>query len=192
MTKKELTQSIKDFARQVGFDLVGIAPPELPLYYQEVLEEWIKAGYSSLVPYIERNGIKRTSAHTVMPDAKSVICLAINYYYEALQMDIDDICVGRISRYAYGEDYHIVVKEKLEKLCEGMRNIAGEKVRCIPFVDTSPLLEKAFCHEAGLGFIGKKLHVLIYTIRSQTIRIISLRRANKRERVYYETQFSQN
>jgi epoxyqueuosine reductase len=143
---------IKQWAGEVGFDLVGIAPAA-EAEHGDSLREWLGRGCHGGMQYMERNLEKRVDVTQLMPGARSVVCVALSYYQPGSMVEADGD-IARVARYAWGLDYHDVMRGKLKQLAERMyAGAAGVKLRC--FVDTAPLLEKAHAARAGLGWIGK-------------------------------------
>ncbi len=148
---KDLSRKIKDFALSIGFDLIGIALSKQLNNHKEVIKNWLSAGMNADMHFISRDIDKRTDPALLFDGAKSVVVAGINYY-PAEKQGGDGMPV--ISKYAYGKDYHTVLGEKLNKLLEFItfcEPSASGKV-C---VDSSPILEKAWAREAGLGWIGR-------------------------------------
>jgi epoxyqueuosine reductase len=142
---------IKEFATEIGFDLCGIARARSLDEHKEVLAKWVKSGFNGDMAYLGQNMGKRTDPRNLVPGAKSVIVTGLNYYSEKKQGGND---IPEISRYAYGDNYHDVIRKKLNGILEFIKNIYPETVGRT-FVDTAPLLEKAWGKEAGLGWPGK-------------------------------------
>lgn len=143
---------IKRWAGEVGFDLVGIAPAG-PVAHGDFLREWLGRGCHGRMQYMERNLEKRIDPTRLLPGGRSIICAALSYFRpeSALEVSID---AARVARYAWGFDYHEVVRAKLKQLAKRISaGAGGVQLRC--FVDTAPLLEKAHAARAGLGWIGK-------------------------------------
>lgn len=159
-SKEELTNEIKKFAVETaGFDLIGIAKVELPEFHGQALEGWIQNGFAGSMAYMVRDGKKRAEPQSVLPSAKSVIALAVNYYHPE-DPKPQDTRAGKVAKYAYGRDYHKLIEKKLKLLCEFIQKTAGEGAEVKKYVDTGPILEKAFAKEAGLGFFGKNTNVI--------------------------------
>ena len=154
----DLSQKIKEFAFSLGFDLFGIAPSKKLDYHQEVLKDWLSAGMNSKMEFLSRNIEERTNPAHLLDGAKSVIVAGINYFPSERQGGNG---IPVISKYAYGKDYHLVVGEKLEKLLKFIISYEPSATGKI-CVDTSPILEKAWAHEAGLGWIGKNSLLINY------------------------------
>ncbi len=147
---------VKARARELGFDLAGVAPAE-PTVESAFYPEWLARGFQGEMAYLEgRRGAMRLDPRTLMPSARSVICVGLVYNTpEPYSTEFDSGDEGWISRYAWGKDYHVVLKERLHSLAEWIRSQYGRDVRCKVCVDTSPLLERAYARRAGLGWIGK-------------------------------------
>lgn len=148
---KSVSLLIKEKAHEMGFDLCGIAPSR-PLNEREnVLREWCARGMNSEMSYLGKNIEKRTNPDFLVPGAKSVIVTGLNYYTNDKQEEQD---VPIISRYAFGINYHDVIKKKLELILEFIKGVEPE-MDGRSFVDSEPLLEKAWAVEAGLGWQGR-------------------------------------
>ena len=150
---------VKEQGRAVGFDRVGIAPatelPELALF-----PEWLERGYAGALDYM-RNP-KRRDVRELFPDARSVICGALIYDTEQPRSTEvpPDPARGWVSRYAWGDDYHTIVEEKLEALRARVAERAGNGFQCKLYVDTGPVLERVYARHAGLGWQGKNTCLL--------------------------------
>lgn len=144
------TSAIKSFARSIGADLVGIAPAVPAAEDQKHLEEFLRKNRHGSMRYLE-DARKRTHPQELLPEAKSVIVIAVNYYREVPTVPPSH---GRIARYAYGRDYHKVIKKLLEQIAGFIETNHPEAV-CKPCVDSAPLMEKSYAVQAGLGFLGK-------------------------------------
>lgn len=151
-------KSVKALARRLGFELVGVAAAE-PTLESLFYPDWLARGYAGEMNYLAgRRGELRSDPKKLLPSAKSLICLGLVYNSEAPYSTEEKTgatdAAGWVSRYAWGADYHTVLKDKLFELVEALRREAGDfdyKV-C---VDTAPLLERTYAHHAGLGWIGK-------------------------------------
>ncbi|UCE66747.1 MAG: tRNA epoxyqueuosine(34) reductase QueG [Candidatus Zixiibacteriota bacterium] len=152
----ELKQFVKKEASRLGFLKTGIAGTDYnPLPHNKFLN-WLKSRYNAGMDYLERETRKRFDPRIHLPDALSVIVCSHNYYTDPA----NDPKSGYISIYARGEDYRIVIKDKLNDLCERIMNKFG-KFSFRVFVDTSPISEKTIAVKAGLGFIGRNSLVII-------------------------------
>lgn len=150
------SQPVQERAHQLGFELVGIASAE-PTLESLFYPEWLERGYHGEMAYLEgRRGAMRADPRTLLPSARSVICVGMVYnapapYSTAFASDE----AGWVSRYAWGRDYHEVLRDRLDGLAGWLQTEYGEQTQCKVCVDTAPLLERAYAHRAGLGWIGK-------------------------------------
>ncbi|MBK8505732.1 MAG: tRNA epoxyqueuosine(34) reductase QueG [Saprospiraceae bacterium] len=145
------TRKIKSMALNFGFSFVGIAKARVLDKEAKLLEQWLNSGYHGKMSYMENHFDKRIDPTKLVPGAKSVISLLYNYYTEARQ---DDSEAPKISRYAYGADYHVVIREKLKDFLAEIRIEIGQvDGRC--FVDSAPVMERDWAKYAGLGWTGK-------------------------------------
>jgi epoxyqueuosine reductase len=148
---KTISMLIKEKAFNLGFDMCGIAQTR-PLKEREtIINNWCSLGMNGEMNYLSRDIERRVNPQSLVPEAKSLIVTGLNYYTDKKQSEPG---VPVISRYAYGVNYHDVIEGKLKKLLAFIRNIES-KAEGRPFVDTAPLLEKAWACEAGLGWQGK-------------------------------------
>jgi len=144
-------------AKELGFDLIGFAKADLLENETNHLQQWLGKGYQASMAYMERNFDKRKDVKEILPSAKSVISLAINYYtpeYHSKEKDY-----GKISRYAWGKDYHLVIWQKLEQLEKSLKEIDND-FESISYVDTGPVMDKAWAVRAGIGWLGKHTNVI--------------------------------
>lgn len=145
------TLYIKAVAADVGFSFCGIAKAEFLEEEAPKLEEWLKRGYQGKMRYLENHFDKRLDPTKLVPGAKSVISLVYNYYPEK---DLSKTSELKIARYAYGEDYHFVIKEKLKEFMHRIHETIGD-VSGRAFVDSAPVMERAWAKKSGVGWIGK-------------------------------------
>ena len=154
---KITNRKVVELAREYGFDLAGFAKADLLTDEYKRLENWIEKKYHASMEYIPRNLAKRKDVKTILPGAKSVISLGMNYYngdeYENKPGS------GKISRYAWAKDYHLILWERLETLLEELKRIDPE-FEAKEYVDTGPVMDKAWAVRAGLGWIGKNSNVI--------------------------------
>lgn len=143
-----LRKSIEDFARKIGFDLVGFSPAKIEDKYLQPFEDWLKKGRNGTMEYMKKIEQRRDLSQ-ILPGAKSVIVLAMNYYNEQTPLRKGS---GRIARYAPGRDYHKIIKKLSNQL---RQHIEGLGAVARAYVDTGPILERALAEQAGLGRIGK-------------------------------------
>jgi epoxyqueuosine reductase len=141
---------VKSFARQLGFDYCGIAKAERLDEDAKRLELWLKKGMQGHMHYMENHFDLRVDPARLVPGAKSVITLLKNYFPAAKQSTDGP----KISTYAYGKDYHTVIREQINLLIQEIREHIGQ-VNGRGFVDSAPVLERTWAQKSGLGWIGK-------------------------------------
>ncbi len=145
------TSIIKSIAQELGFSFCGISKAEFLKEEAPQLEEWLKRGYQGSMGYMENHFDKRLDPTLLVPGAKSVISLIYNYYPEK---DLAKDNQLKIAKYAYGEDYHFVLEDKLKEFLQHIREQIGE-VHGRAFVDSGPVMERAWAKKSGIGWIGK-------------------------------------
>jgi epoxyqueuosine reductase len=152
-----LSREIKARARIEGFQKVGIVPADALKDERVRLEEWLHRGYHGEMSWMARDPVQRTDPRQLFPLARSVVVVALNYFTPH-QHD-DNHATGKISRYAWGDDYHAVVGEKLKSLLEWIQEQwpEAEGKTC---VDIQPMMDKAWAARAGLGWIGKHTNLI--------------------------------
>ncbi len=159
MDRKVLTEKIRRFAvDEAGFDLAGVSAIELPALHGEALERWVGKGHAAGMDYMKRDTPRRADPRRTLASARSVISLAVNYHHP--EDDKPGQPVGRVAQYAYGEDYHELIQKKLRALADFVIKAGGPDTEARSYVDTGPVLEKAYAREAGLGFFGKNTNVI--------------------------------
>lgn len=144
---------IKKIATELGFSYCGIARADFLEEEAPRLEAWLKSGYQGKMGYLENHFDKRLDPTLLVPGAKSVISLIYNYYPEK-DLAKENADSYKIAKYAYGEDYHQVIKEKLKHFLERVKETIGA-IEGRAFVDSAPVHERAWAKKAGLGWIGK-------------------------------------
>jgi epoxyqueuosine reductase len=149
--KNHYTKLIKNEANRLGFGFCGISKAEFLADEAPKLAQWLKENKNGKMAYMENHFDKRLNPTLLVDDAKSVISLLYNYYTPIKQ---NDISAPKISKYAYGIDYHLVIKDKLKELFLFINEKIGE-VGGRVFVDSAPILERAWAAKSGLGWIGK-------------------------------------
>jgi epoxyqueuosine reductase len=147
---------VLEIARQCGFELAGIAAAAPAEDYAR-FRSWRGAGFAGEMRYLtDRRGDMRSDPRTLLESAKTVLCVGKLYNTDRpYSTEVDLSGRGWISRYAWGEDYHTVVRSRLEKVVDELRAVAGEAFEARVCVDTAPLLERTYARLAGLGWIGK-------------------------------------
>lgn len=154
-TTEKHTALIKAEALRLGFDACGIAKAEQLDDDARRLEQWLNKGHHGNMQYMERNFDLRTDPRKLVPGAKSVITMILNYYPDAPQNED----APKIAKYAWGTDYHYVIREKLNQLLQYIRDNIGE-VEGRGFVDSAPVLERTWAQKSGLGWVGKNANLL--------------------------------
>lgn len=151
------TNIIKQKAAELGFDFCGIAKAEFLEEEAPRLEQWLNRQMHGRMSYMENHFDKRLDPRLLVPGAKSVVSLLYNYYpaKQILHQD-DDL---KISKYAYGTDYHFVIKDKLKALLQAIRDKIGE-IDGRVFVDSAPVMDKAWAVRSGTGWLGKHTNVI--------------------------------
>ena len=147
-----LTERVTAVALALGFDLVGVARAE-PGAHASFLHEWLARGYGGEMAYLARNAVRRADPREVLPGARSVIALGL--VYDPGARSEPEASAFRVARYAGGDDYHDVVLDRVRAFEAALAPLADAPVRTRGYVDTGPVLERAFAAGAGLGWIGK-------------------------------------
>ena len=147
-----LTERIKGEAHRLGFQAVGVSRPAAARAEAGRLQEWLARGYQGEMTWMARTSTKRSNPALVLPGVRSIVSVGMNYYTE--DEPDDGPGYGRIARYARGKDYHRVLADRLESLAGFIdREVLDSRSRV--YVDTGPIMEKAWAQRAGLGWIGK-------------------------------------
>ena len=155
MNRSETTTWLKNLSKELGFLSIGISKAEFMDPEARRLEEWLSNGYHGEMSYMENHFDKRVDPVKLVPGSKSVVSLIYNYYNPETQEEPE---APKISMYAFGDDYHQVIKEKLFEMVRRMNEEIGEvNGRC--FVDSAPVLERDWARRSGLGWVGK--HTLL-------------------------------
>ena len=150
---------IKSAAQELGFELVGISPVKLPPH-GESFARWLRDGFAGELGYMSRTEALRRDPHELVPWAKSIISVGMNYFTPHGRPKDSNSAEGWISRYAWGDDYHDLMKARLEKLLDTVRALCGEAIEGRAFVDSGPVLERDFAGVAGLGWVGKNTQLI--------------------------------
>ena len=145
MDPRALRERLAAEAKTLGFDAFGVAPVQADVR-AEYFQQWIADGMHGEMAWLARNLDRRTDTAKVLPEARSMIVVGLNYWQP------HPVAGYRIAKYALGADYHDVILKRLKKLCTVMRTLGGAQK---PYVDTGPVLEKPFAAAAGLGWQGK-------------------------------------
>ncbi|MEW6654467.1 MAG: tRNA epoxyqueuosine(34) reductase QueG [Bacteroidota bacterium] len=144
-------------AHELGFDLVGFAKADLLEEEISRLQVWLGKGHHASMEYMNRSFEKRKDVSQILASAKSVISLAVNYYTPFEHNN--EIGSGKISRYAWGKDYHLLIWEKLSLLEEYLKNIEPD-FESKSYVDTGPVMDKVWAVKSGIGWLGKNSNVI--------------------------------
>jgi epoxyqueuosine reductase len=159
-TAEELKQNLVEFARRLGFDSCRVAACSPPAHASE-FDDWLSAGAHGEMEYMARGAEKRHDPQKILPGAKSVVVLGLNYF-QGVEAGVSPAnkdaagtattTSGRVARYAWGDDYHDVIPAKLDKIDIFLRQFGGQQ-KC--YVDTGPILERDYAAQAGTGWHGK-------------------------------------
>lgn len=144
------TKIVKDIAQSIGFDSCGIAEAKRLDEDARRLEKWLNKGFHGEMKYMENHFDMRVDPTLLVPGAKSVITLLYNYFPEQEQSQH----LPKVAKYAYGKDYHLVIREKLTDFLKRIREKIGQ-IEGRGFVDSAPVLERAWAVQSGLGWVGK-------------------------------------
>ncbi|MFK7780942.1 MAG: tRNA epoxyqueuosine(34) reductase QueG [Psychroserpens sp.] len=161
VSKSKQSQLIKDEAKRLGFISCGISKAQFLEEEAPRLEQWLKNNAHGEMRYMENHFDKRLDPTKLVEDSKSVVSLLLNYYPSEIQNDES----YKLSKYAYGTDYHFVIKEKLKQLLYFIQEEIGD-VHGRAFVDSAPVLDKAWAAKSGLGWIGKHSNLLTQQVGS--------------------------
>lgn len=156
MTRPEAhSRLLKQYAARLGFQFCGISKADFLEDQAPRLENWLKNGKHGEMGYMENHFDKRLDPRLLVPGARSVVSLLYNYHHPAKQLPD----APKISQYAYGEDYHFVIRDKLRELLELLRDDIGD-IDGRVFVDSAPVLEKAWAARSGTGWVGKHTNLI--------------------------------
>ena len=157
MNIAKITASVKQRALDLGFTSVGVARADELGAEGAHLHEWFARGYQASMQWMARDAAKRQDPRMVLPGARSVIATALNYY--DLSSHPADEGVGKFSRYAWGDDYHLVIPKRLEQLLAFVQELLPGTVGRV-YVDTGPVMDKAWAVRSGIGWLGKHTNVI--------------------------------
>ena len=155
-TAQERSRMVKAMAHKLGFLACGIARAEFLSEEAPRLEQWLRDGRNGSMAYMANHFDKRLDPRKLVDGARSVISLAYNYHTLPQQLDAS---APKLSTYAYGRDYHKVVKQRLKPLVAYIHEHFGE-LALRTFVDSAPVLEKAWAQRSGLGWVGKHSNII--------------------------------
>ncbi|UWY29868.1 tRNA epoxyqueuosine(34) reductase QueG [Flavobacterium sp. TR2] len=160
-SKEKYSKFIKEEAKRLGFLSCGISKAGFLEQEAPRLENWLKNNRNGQMAYMENHFDKRLDPTLLVDDGKSVVSLLLNYYPDSFQNNES----FKISKYAYGQDYHFVIKDKLKELLHSIQENIGD-VSGRAFVDSAPVLDKAWAAKSGLGWIGKNSNLLTQKVGS--------------------------
>ncbi|MGH7929289.1 MAG: tRNA epoxyqueuosine(34) reductase QueG, partial [Candidatus Binatia bacterium] len=158
-TEAALSLGIKDEAQRLGFELVGISAA-CPPAHESSFADWLRRGFAGEMGYMERTASARRRPEELVPWAVSVVSVGMNYHTRPDRVPQNDLPRGRVARYAWGDDYHEIMKQRLETLHERVKALCDFPVEGRAFVDSGPVLERDFAGIAGLGWIGKNTNLI--------------------------------
>ena len=153
----KLSQRIKMKADELGFQKVGITKVEFSSENKLNLDKWISKGFHASMQWIENRKEERANIFNYFPDAVSLISVGMNYFSGNTQDDLKS--KFKFSNYAWGEDYHSLIKDRLQILLKWIKN-TSEEIEGVACVDTSPIMEKSWAQKAGLGWQGKHTNLI--------------------------------
>lgn len=158
-----LEERVKDWTRELGFDLVGIASAEEFGDHESVTLERIGDGLMDGLPWYTPDRVRRgCRPEELLPGARSIITVGLSYYVDGPQ-DAPSAPAGKVARYAWGDDYHKVMKKKLKLLAEKLSEELADGARSRWYVDDGPMLDRAAAARAGIGWFGKSTNLLTRT-----------------------------
>lgn len=155
-SKAKHTRLIKEKAKELGFFFTGISKADFLEEEAGRLEDWLKSGSHGEMSYMENHFDKRLDPRILVDGAKSVVSLLLNYFPDSNEQEEG---APKISKYAYGEDYHFIIKDKLKSLFQFIQDEIGE-VGGRVFVDSAPVMDKAWAKRSGLGWMGKNANII--------------------------------
>lgn len=161
--QSHLTRALKEEAKRLGFDACGISEACELEEEARKLEHWLNQGRHASMGWMANHFDKRTDPRKLVDGARSVVSVLHNYYYPGTDQQKNEI--GKISRYARGDDYHLVMKEKLWNLFNWLEEQVGS-VQGRAFVDSAPVMDKAWARKSGLGWMGKHSNLISREIGS--------------------------
>jgi len=160
INKKQLSQKIKHWGSELGFQQVGISPIDLG-ETEKFLHQWLAKDYHGEMDFMQKHGLKRTRPALLESGTQSIISLRMDYYPPAFdsQQTLKNPQQAFISRYALGRDYHKLIRKKIQKLAQKITSEIGE-FGYRAFTDSAPIMEKPIAQQAGLGWIGKHSNLI--------------------------------
>ncbi len=157
----DLKSLVKDHARRLGFDLVGVTSAESFDDHQAVTLERMKDGLMDGLPWYTESRVRRgCSPEELLPGAKYIITVGMSYLVPSEDHDSTSSVSGKVARYAWGNDYHLVMKKRLKELVDGLSQALGSSVQARWYVDDGPMLDRAVAARGGIGWFGKNTNIL--------------------------------
>jgi epoxyqueuosine reductase len=156
-SQRILTNLVRQKARELGFSQVGIARVQGLAEEGVGLQEWLAKGYHASMAWMARDPERRADVRSIIPGAKSVISLATNYFTPSFHSR--DPKKAKISRYAWGDDYHLVLTPRIQELVRCIKSVEPEASAAF-YVDTGPVMDKTWAVRAGIGWLGKHTNVI--------------------------------
>ncbi len=156
VNRMDLTKTIKSKAFEVGFQKIGISSPTEPLMYNNYFDDWLASGKNGTMKWLANRKEERKDIYKYFPEVKSVISVAMNYFTGACdKIIVNEKQTHKFSNYAWGKDYHIIVKQKLNQLLGYIKNDLNQNIMGVVCVDSSPIMEKQWAQRGGIGWQGK-------------------------------------
>ena len=157
----DVKAAIKDFALESGFDLVQVASADEFAEDREVTLDRLDAGLMDGLPWFTKTRVLRgTDPRALLPGARSIICLGLNYYQDQEDSPSTDDATGKVAMYAWGRDYHKVMKKRMRAFVVGLRSRLDQEIAARWYVDDGPMLDRAAAYRAGVGWFGKNTNIL--------------------------------
>jgi len=154
-----LSENIKQYAYRMGFDIVSISSAVPDEKAGKRYQKWRSEGFAGEMAYMVRENPRRWVPQDLLPEAKSIITFGVNFFSEAPRA-MPKKGYGRVARYAWGKDYHHIVKKRLEEWTYSLKELAGREVKSKIMVDSGPLLERSYAERSGTGFVGKNTLII--------------------------------
>ena len=160
-----LKRQVKEYARELGFDLVGIASADAFSDHEAIALERVRAGLMDGLPWYTEARVRRgCNPQELLPGARSIITLGISYYSPGDGPEEKDgesnALVGKVARYSWGDDYHKVIKQRMKALADGLSQRLGRTIQARWYVDDGPMLDRAAAQRVGIGWFGKNTNIL--------------------------------
>ena len=156
-----LKGQVKEYALELGFDVVGIASAEAFSDHEAITLERLNKGLMDGLPWYTESRVRRgCSPEGLLPGAKSIISVGLSYLVSDEDENESDVHGGKVARYSWGDDYHKVIKARLKTMVEGLSQRLGRPVQARWYVDDGPMLDRAVAQRSGIGWFGKNTNIL--------------------------------